>query len=59
MFLTDVVEGVAQNLMCSNGEISSFIRLFSIKLDMSGNVINMLAIRVEPLKTDPFVFFTL
>ena len=47
MFLTHVVEGVAQNLMCSNGEISSCIRLFSIKLDMCGNVINMLAIRAR------------
>ena len=58
MVLTHVVEGVDQNLICSTGEISSSVRLFSIKLDMCGNAINMLAIRAEPLKIDPILQFT-
>ena len=58
MFLTHVVEGVAQNLICSNGEISYSISLFSFKLDICGNAINMRAICAEPLMTDPILKFT-
>ena len=59
MFLTHMVEGVAHNLICSNVEISFSISLFSIKLDICGNVINMHTIRAEHLKTDPILQFTI
>ena len=58
MVLTHVVEGVAHNLICSNVEISFSISLFSIKLDICGNAINMRAIWAEPLMTDPILKFT-